>query len=97
MDVTSEEALVDQGLLDEVIERYGPGFCMAFARQLSGGATRLDLDFFAGPARKLLKRSVHAKKWIEEALNREVPQDKVSLETRQRFVHQLGLYVLQPN
>jgi hypothetical protein len=96
MDVTGEEALVDQGLLDEVIERYGPGFSMAFARQLSGGATRLDLDFFAGPARKLLRRSVNAKKWIEEALNREVPPEKVSLETRQRFVHQLGLYVFRP-
>jgi hypothetical protein len=91
MDVTGEEAGVDQALLDEVIERYGPGFSMAFARQISGGATRIDLDFFAGPSRKLLRRSANAKKWIEEALNRAVPQDKVSPETRQRFVHQLGL------
>jgi hypothetical protein len=91
MDVTGEEAEVDQALLDEVIERYGPGFSMAFARQIAGGATRLDLEFLAGPSRKLVHRSVHAKKWIEEALSRAVPQDKVSLETRQRFVHQLGL------
>jgi hypothetical protein len=91
MDVTGEEAGVGQALLDEVIERYGPGFSVAFARQISGGATRMDLDFFAGPARKLLKRSTNAKKWIEEALIREVPQEKVSLETRQRFVQQLGL------
>jgi hypothetical protein len=91
MDVTGEEAEVDQALLDEVIERYGPGFSMAFARQIAGGATRIDLDFFAGPSRKLVRRSVHAKKWIEEALSRAVPQDKVGPETRQRFVHQLGL------
>jgi hypothetical protein len=91
MEVTGAEAEVDQALLDEVIERYGPGFSMAFARQIAGGATRVDLDFFAGPARKLLRRSVHAKKWIEDALSHAVPQDKISLETRQRFIHQLGL------
>jgi hypothetical protein len=81
----------NQPILNQVITHYGPALSAAIVRQIAGNATRVDLEFFAGPLRKLLKQHVQAKAWLEGALASEVPNEKVDEATKKRLVLQLGI------
>lgn len=61
-------AKVSQEHLDAVINHFGPTLAMAIMRNIAGGATRGDLDWFVEPLKKFSTRTVHSKKMLEQAL-----------------------------
>jgi hypothetical protein len=80
-----------QAILDEVVVTYGQALASAFIRQVSGDASRGDLEHFNNPIRKLYTRHVLAKSWFERALSEEVPEQKANDVTKRRFLLQLGM------
>jgi hypothetical protein len=82
---------VDQGIIDQVIQHYGPRLAEAFIRQIAGGASRLDLSDFAVALRQFIKRDSHAPNWIQTALATNVPEDKVDKDAQRIFLQQIGM------
>jgi hypothetical protein len=77
-------------LLDSVILTYGPMLANAFIRQVSGESTRVDLEFFNQPIKKLYTRNVNAKSWFQQAIT-QIPDTKADSKIKGRFLLQLGV------
>jgi hypothetical protein len=80
-----------QAILDEVVLTYGQALAAAFVRQVSGEASRIDLESFNNPIKKLYTRHVLAKSWFERALMDEVSTSKADDATKRKFLLQLGM------
>ncbi|TID19500.1 ARM repeat-containing protein [Venturia nashicola] len=78
--------------LDEVITYFGPTLAHNLINQVSGNATRTDLDWFTEPLRSFIKRDVQTKKWIELALtSADFPAPNVTMEARRKFLKALSV------
>ncbi|QDS70297.1 hypothetical protein FKW77_008081 [Venturia effusa] len=78
--------------LDEVVTYFGPLLAHNLINQVSGNATRTDLDWFTEPLRSFIRRDVQTKKWIEMALtSSDFPAPNVSMEIRRKFLKSLSV------
>ncbi|KAE9984149.1 hypothetical protein EG327_005230 [Venturia inaequalis] len=78
--------------LDEVITYFGPTLAHNLINQVSGNATRTDLDWFTEPLRSFIRRDVQTKKWIEAALTAaDFPAPNVGMDVRRKFLKALSV------
>lgn len=57
-----------QPQLDSVISHFAPQIAVALIRNIAGGATRADLDWFVDLLKKFMTRTVVARGLLERAL-----------------------------
>jgi hypothetical protein len=89
--LTSARTKTTQAHLDDVINHFGPRLAMGIIRNVAGGATRTDLDWFAEPLKKLSTRTVYARKLLEEALAAVDAGPAVGPDIKARFMKQIAV------
>ena len=62
-------------------------------RNIAGGATRGDLEWFVDPLKKFMTRTIHAKRLLEEALASIDAGPAVGPDVKARFLKSIAVYV----
>jgi hypothetical protein len=87
--LTPARAKTTQEHLDAVVNHFGPQLALGLMRNIAGGATRGDLDWFVEPLKKFSTRTIHSKKLLEEALLAIDAGPAVNATAKSRFLKQL--------
>jgi hypothetical protein len=91
LSLTAARSKVSQTHLDDVINHFGARLAMAIIRNVAGGSTRTDLDWFVEPVKKLSTRTVQAKRYLEEALAAVDTGQGLAPDVKSRFLKQLAV------
>lgn len=72
------------------MDELGPSISAALMRNVSGNASRSELDKFASPIKKMVTTKPQAKAWLEGALlDPSFPSTKVTDAEKSQFVKKL--------
>lgn len=72
------------------MNQFGPTLAQSLIQNIGGNAARSELDKLSDPLKKLVFQNVHARQWLEAALNDDsFPSDKVSLADRSMFLKKI--------
>ena len=63
---------------------------MELMKNVAGGATRTDMDWFAEPVKKFSQRTVHTKKFLEAALAEIDLGPNIGADVKSKFLKQLA-------
>ncbi|KAI1844669.1 hypothetical protein JX266_009125 [Neoarthrinium moseri] len=79
-----------QSAIDSAMGHLGPMVAHSLVQNIGGKASRSELDKLSDPLKKLVVQHVHAKQWLEAALNdTSFPSDKVSHDDKALFLKKI--------
>lgn len=83
-----------QTAIESVLQHLGPMLAEALIYNISGHASRSELEKLFDPLKKLVTRQVRSKSWFEAALlGDNFPSDKVTVKERGVFLQKIMKYV----
>ncbi|KAK7934986.1 hypothetical protein PG985_000481 [Apiospora marii] len=79
-----------QRTIEGAMNQFGPTLAQSLIQNIGGNAARSELDKLSDPLKKLVFQNVHARQWLEAALNDDsFPSDKVTLADRSMFLKKI--------
>lgn len=79
-----------QAAIDGAMGHLGPIVSHSLVQNIGGNASRSELDKLSDPLKKLVVQHVHARQWLEAALNDpSFPSDKVSSNDKGLFLKKI--------